>query len=408
MIDNHAIHVFELVLGVLIIAAMFLRLWFGRMGAPSLVGFILLGFVVRLIDSTVPFLTEASLHILEFLASTGIFILLFRVGLDSNVHGLVSKLPRAAPIWIGNVVLSGLPAYLVCDWWLGLALVPSIFVAVAMTATSIAVSTEMWREADALDSADAETLIDVAELDDLSGVALLALALAVVPALHFGDGRPVLAIAGDVTLVFVVKVALFGTLCALLARYGERHIVAALRATGEPSSALILIGVGLIIAAVASLLGFSIAIGAFFAGLVFSRDPEAVRLETGFLQLRDFFVPFFFIAIGFRIDPASLGSAMGIGGALLVVAVLGKVIGAGVPALLTTGGTGALLIGVSMVPRAEIAMVIGQQARELGDWAMPAEVYSGIALVSLATCLVTPFAVRALLRQRAREVRLEE
>ncbi|NKB58264.1 MAG: cation:proton antiporter [Alphaproteobacteria bacterium] len=400
MVDNHSIHVFELVVGLLIVAAMFLRVWFGRLGAPSLVGFILLGFVVRLIDNAVPFLSSASLNILEFLAGIGIFVLLFRVGLDSNLHGLISKLPRAAPIWIGNVVLSGLPAYLLCTWGLGLALVPSMFVSVAMTATSIAVSTEMWREAGALDSADGETLIDVAELDDLSGVALMTLALAVAPALHFASGKSALTLASEVSLLFIVKAAFFGAICLLVARFGERRIVAMLRGADEPGSALVLIGVGLIIAAIASLLGFSIAIGAFFAGLIFSRDPEAVRLETAFVSLRVFFVPFFFIAIGFRIEPQSLGLALEIGGLLLIVAVTGKVVGAGVPALMTTSGAGALVIGVSMVPRAEIAMVIGQQARELGDWAMPPEVFSGIALVSLVTCLVTPFVVRALLKKR--------
>lgn len=400
MADNHSIHVFELVVGVLIVAAMFLRVWFGRLGAPSLVGFILLGFLVRLADNTFPFLSDDSLHVLEFLASIGIFVLLFRVGLDSNLHGLISKLPRAAPIWIGNIVLSGLPAYLLCRWGLDIALVPSIFVSAAMTATSIAVSTEMWREAGALDSADGETLVDVAELDDLSGVALMTLALAVAPALHFETGKSALTLASEVSISFAFKAVLFGAFCLLVARYGERHIVAALRGTDEPASALLLLGVGLIIAAVASLFGFSIAIGAFFAGLIFSRDPEAVRLDTAFIPLRAFFVPFFFIAIGFRIEPQSLGLAMEIGGLLLIVAVVGKVVGAGLPAMLTTSGTGALLIGVSMVPRAEIAMVIGQQARELGDWAMPPEVFSGIAFVSLVTCLVTPFVVRALLKKR--------
>ncbi len=395
-----SVHVFELVVGILIVAAMFLRVWFGRLGAPSLVGFILLGFVVRLIDNAAPFLSSASLHILEFLASIGVFVLLFRVGLDSNLHGLIAKLPRAAPIWIGNVVLSGVPAYLLCVWVLDLDLVPSMFVSVALTATSIAVSTEMWREAGALGSADGETLIDVAELDDLSAVALLTLALAVAPALRFEGESPVIALALEVFVIFIVKAALFGAFCFLVARFGERRIVTALRGTDEPGSALILLGVGLIIASVASLFGFSIAIGAFFAGLIFSRDPEAVRLETAFMPLHAFFVPFFFIAIGFRIEPQSLGSAMEIGGLLLVVAVLGKVVGAGLPALLTTSSAGALLIGISMVPRAEIAMVIGQQARELGDWAMPPEVYSGIAFISLVTCLVSPFAVRALLKRR--------
>jgi Kef-type K+ transport system membrane component KefB len=401
MVDSNSIHVFELLVGILIVAAMFLRVWFGRVGVPSLIGFILLGFAVRLVDSAVPFLTDASLHILEFLASIGIFVLLFRVGLDSNLHGLIEKLPRAAPIWLGNVVLSGLPTYLLCTWFFELAVVPSIFASVAMTATSIAVSVEMWREAGALESADGETLIDVAQLDDISGVALMTLALAVAPALHFGGNGSPVAMASEVFIVFLLKVALFGAFCLLVARYGERRIVVALRGSGEPGSALILIGVGLIIAAVASLFGFSIAIGSFFAGLIFSRDPEAVHLETGFMPLHAFFVPFFFIAIGFRIEPDTLGLALEFGGFLLIVAVLGKIVGAGLPALFTTSATGALLIGVSMVPRAEIAMVIGQQARNLGDWAMPPVVFSGIALVSLATCLAAPLIVRMLIKKNS-------
>ncbi len=391
-------HVLELVVGILIVAAMFLRVLFRRLGAPSLVGFILLGFVLRVIDSASPFLSSSSLLILEFLSSLGVFVLLFRVGLDSNLQGLVAKVPRAAPIWIGNVVLSGGPAYWLCKGLLDLPLVPSLFVAVALTATSIAVSTEMWQEAGALDSADGETLIDVAELDDLSGVALMTLALAVAPALSVEGGDSAWNLAGRVLLLFVAKTAVFAGFCWVVARFAERRLVIALRGTDELGSALVLIGVGLIIAAIASLFGFTIAIGAFFAGLIFSRDPEAVRLETAFMPLYRFFVPFFFISIGFRIEPQTLDSAMKIGGALLIVAVLGKVIGAGLPALLTTSGAGALAIGVSMVPRAEIAMVIGQQARDLGDWAMPAEVYSGIALVSLVTCLVSPFVVRVLLK----------
>lgn len=176
----------------------------------------------------------------------------------------------------------------------------------------------------------------------------------------------------------------------------------ALKRTGEPDAILLLVGCGILVATFASLFGFSIAIGAFFAGLIFSRDPEAVKLETLFLPLHALFAPFFFIAIGLKIDPASLGSAFGLGGVLLVVAVLGKVIGAGWPALMTTSLAGAALIGVSMVPRAEIAMVIAQQGRDLGDWAMPPEAYSALALISVATCLLAPFAMRWILRRYPR------
>lgn len=65
---------------------------------------------------------------------------------------------------------------------------------------------------------------------------------------------------------------------------------------------------------------------------------------------------------------------------------------------------GAALIDVSMVPRAEIAMVIAQQGKDLGDWAMPAEVYSALALISVVTCLAAPVAIRWIIRRFPRSI----
>jgi Kef-type K+ transport system membrane component KefB len=112
------------------------------------------------------------------------------------------------------------------------------------------------------------------------------------------------------------------------------------------------------------------------------------------------FTPFFFVGIGLHIDPAMLTPALGLGAPLLDVAVLGKIVGTSLPALFTTGGSSALLLGVSMVPRAEIAMVIMQRGLMLGDWAVPARVFAAMALVSAVTCMFTPFVVHTLLRKR--------
>ena len=404
MSDASELAFLDLCVGAFIVGSILVRAWFARIGVPSLIGFLILGFLLRVANDSLALISEPGLEALDFLARIGVFVLLFRVGLESNLHGLISKLPRAAPIWAGNVVLSGVPAYLVCVYLLGLAAVPSLFVAVALTATSMAVSAEVWREADALNSANGETFVDVAELDDLSGVALMALLLAVAPALLTGDNDATFALVSTTALVVALKAAGFLALCYVIARYGEGYISRALKRTGEPDSILLVVGCGVLVAAFASLFGFSMAIGALFAGLIFSRDPEAVKLETLFLPLHALFAPFFFIAIGLKIDPASLGSALGLGGVLLVVAVLGKVIGAGLPALMTTGLAGAALIGISMVPRAEIAMVIAQQGRELGDWAMPPEAYSALALISVATCLVAPVAMRWILRRYPRSI----
>ncbi|MBC8240105.1 MAG: cation:proton antiporter [Alphaproteobacteria bacterium] len=399
MTDVSEIVLFDLLAGAFIFSAILVRSWFAKIGVPSLVGFLVLGFSLRLANDNWMFISQQGSAAVEFLASIGVFVLLFRIGLESNLHGLINKLPRATPIWIGNVLLSGLPAYLVSFYILGLANIPSLFIAAALTATSVAVSAEVWREANALDSPNGETFVDVAELDDLSGVALMTLLIAIAPVLRGGDNGATLAAVTAASVVFMLKAAGFVALLYLTARYGKHYISLFLKKTGEPDSILFIVGTGLLISALASILGFSMAIGGFFAGVIFSRDPEVVKLETSFLPLHALFAPFFFIAVGLRIDPGSLASAFSLGGALLVVAVFGKVVGAGWPALMTTGYAGATLIGISMVPRAEIAMVIAQQGSDLGDWAMPAEVYSSLAMISVVTCFISPLGIRWIIRK---------
>jgi Kef-type K+ transport system membrane component KefB len=90
---------------------------------------------------------------------------------------------------------------------------------------------------------------------------------------------------------------------------------------------------------------------------MFSRDPEAVRLEGKFEAIYALFVPFFFINIGYRFDPRALGSAASLGMALFAAAVAGKFVGAGAPLLFREGVKGATILGVSMAPRAEIALL---------------------------------------------------
>jgi Kef-type K+ transport system membrane component KefB len=75
------------------------------------------------------------------------------------------------------------------------------------------------------------------------------------------------------------------------------------------------------------------------------------------------------------------------------------VIGAGVPTLVTGGLAGAALIGVSMIPRAEIAMVVVHQGQQLGDWAMPERIYASMVFVTLVTCVGAPWILYHLLQR---------
>lgn len=77
--------------------------------------------------------------------------------------------------------------------------------------------------------------------------------------------------------------------------------------------------------------------------------------------------------------------------------VLGKLVGAGAPARMYLVIHGALLIGISMVPRAEIALLVAGYGLSLGAWAMTLKLYNAVVLTSLATCLLSPVVISWLL-----------
>ncbi len=404
-----------LLIGLLIAAAVAVRAFLDRTHVPALVGFIGLGFALRLADDRLGLLSEAGRYAFDVLAELGIVALLFRVGLESDLSGLRRQLGSASIVWLGNVLLTAVPGYVVMSWLLGYGTIPSLIAAVALTATSIGVSVGMWQQHDALGTPNGQLLTDVAEMDDLSGLALMVLLFAVVPILHesgAGAGRngagviqggsggrlwsELLSTGG----VLLAKFIGFGALCIAFARYVEKPMTHAFgRYATRPETIIFVAGIGITIAGVSAWLGFSAAVGALFAGLAFSRDPESVKFDMGFTGLYHLFAPFFFIGIGLSLEPAAFTSALGAGAALTAVAVAGKVVGAGVPALVATGATGAALIGVSMVPRAEITMIIMERGQQLGDWAVPDELYAAFVLVSAITCLVAPVGLEVMFRR---------
>jgi len=384
-----------LLIGTSIVVALLVKSGLETIGLPSLVGYLALGFLIRLVDSQWGLLSGEAQKTYELLSDIGVICLLFEVGLKSNVPGLIRQLRHAGIIWISNVLVSGFLGYIVSYVILNLSWIQSLFISVALTATSVGVSVVLWREANALSSPDGELVIDVAELDDLSGIVLMAMLFAVAPVFKEGIGTHLLPGLARTSGILVSKMVIFAALCLLFSRYLEHPITAFFQKIEPPPDSMIMVaGIGFIIAAVAGLLGFSLAIGAFFAGLIYSRDPQAVKMEASFTPLYEFFTPFFFIGVGLQVDPHTLTSALGLGAVLLIVAIVGKLLGTCLPAVPVVGWGSALLVGISMIPRAEIAMVIIRRGSMLGEWAVPPHVFSAMVFVSFVTCIISPLALR--------------
>ena len=390
-------------LGVVLISGPVTKRVCRALGLPTSVGFVVLGLAIGMLLRPLHGSGSPAFNgVFSTLAQLGVVALLFRVGLRSHTSALLEKLPDASLIWISNVVGSAAVGFLVARYGLQWSLETSLVVGTAFSATSIAVSMAVWDELGVAESDTGAMLLDVAELDDLSAAVLLAVLLGTLPALLNGDGGLWIKV-GIASADVLMKLSLFIAGCYLFAHILEERFTAFNRRMSDAPASLTIsiLGAGLAIAAVAEMLGFSAAIGALFAGLAFSRDPEAVRTDAGFTYLYEFLTPFFFIHIGMQTDLTVLVNAVDVGVLLFVAAALSKLVFTFAPAILWMQRRDALHLAVSMIPRAEIALVVIYECRAVDSNIVSAEVFAGMVLVSMGTSIVAPIALRRMLSQPA-------
>lgn len=159
---------------------------------------------------------------------------------------------------------------------------------------------------------------------------------------------------------------------------------------GTPPMLAIVLAFGL--AWLASVAGSAMIIGAFAAGLLFGRTPQAHEIEKGVAHLGHFFVPLFFVAVGAAVDVRVLNpvdpanrQTLTVGGLLIVVAILGKFL-AGYAPIWFKGNK--KVIGVGMIPRGEVGLIFAQMG--LSSGAFDAGLFSAATLMVMVTTFISP------------------
>jgi Kef-type K+ transport system membrane component KefB len=371
------------VLVALLVAAKALGLLAQRLGQPSVVGELIAGIILG--NSVLGILDPAD-PVIHALAELGVIVLLFEIGLHTDIRSLLGVGGTAVGVAVVGVVLPFALGYGVCIA-LGLSSLSSIVAGAALTATSIGISARTLADLGQLRTAEGQIVLGAAVIDDVIGLVILSVVGGVV-------GGVALSVWGIATTT-IVAVGFIGAALLLgsLVVPPFFHFIDRLEETGTLGVAGLAFAFSL--AWLASLAGSATIIGAFAAGILLHNTPQRARIESATTTLGLFFVPIFFAAVGAAVVLGAFSDlrVLAVGSALLAVALVGKV-AAGYAPFWFKGRK--LLIGVAMVPRGEVGLIFAQLG--LATAALTSELFSAVTMMVLATTFLTPPALAYMIR----------
>lgn len=359
-----------------------------RLGQPAVLAEIVIGLLV---GPSVLRLVAADSQTLSLLGEIGVVLLLFEVGRQLDL-GELRRLGGAAlrVATIGAVVPMALayPAMRL----LGIEGNAALFLAAGITATSVGITARVFGDLRALATPEARIVLRAAVADDVMGLLVLTLVVRVVDA---GGADAASRIGMVVAAVgFVVVATVIGAL------YAPRlldHLTMRARTDGTVMTLGLVAALGLArLAQVARLVPIA---GAFVAGLIVGRSEHADDLKRRLTPLGQFFIPIFFLKIGVDMKLGVFGEVdvLGIAAVLCAIAVAGKIV-AGLGA--ARGSADRMLVGAGMIPRGEVGLIVASLGLSRG--VLDARTYVVLLIVILASSLVTPPWIRALVRRARR------
>ena len=330
---------------VVLLAALLARLG-QRVGLPTIPFFMAAGILLG--PGTGAVVLVADPEVLELLATLGLVLLLFHLGVEFPAEQVLSsggRLVAAGAIYIALNVGAGLALGLA----LGFTLPESLVLGGALGISSSAIVTKLLVELRRLANVETPVVLGIIVLEDI----FLALYLAVLAPV-LGDSEGPLALLRDLAISFGFLIGLL-----LVARFGARAVGWVIGSDVDELLILLFVGGTLAVAGVAEQLGVSDAIGGLLFGLVISRTSWASKVEELVRPLRDAFAALFFIYFGLTVEFDALGDVLGI--ALLAAAVtlvMNLVAGVVAARLFVFNPRSAINIGMTLLARGEFSLIV--------------------------------------------------
>jgi Kef-type K+ transport system membrane component KefB len=359
------------------------------------VSFLLLlaGIAFSPLPQTAPHLvpTEGTVRVF---AQLGSIILLLKIGLHSEIRQIFNF--RNFAVALAGVVVPFAAGYAYAAWT-GHAFGYAMFLGAALTATSVGVTVAVLQEFKLLEKEFAKIILGAAVIDDVLALLVLSLVENVPSEISAAALAPLAATVGTAA-VFLIGAVLAGkTVVAQIDRLGK----------GGSDNTVFLGALAYVLAYayVAETIGLSAIVGAFIAGITLNFSRFTEKLFGLFYPLEAFFTPIFFISLGMLVNiPALFENAVPII-AITVIAIATKIAGCSIAASLAGAGKkDAWLVGLGMVPRGEIALIIGlfglTAKTASGEPVLQESEYAIIASMAFLTTIVAPVLLQKALGQK--------
>ncbi len=393
------IHQFFLMLFLILITARFLGELFARMGIPSVLGELTAGI---LLGASVLDIIHPN-EVLKLLAEIGIILLLFEVGMETDLKRLTNVGTKSLIVALFGVIFPMTGGILTSLYLFGFPMDVALFVGGTLTATSIGITLRVLKDIDRQQTNIAQIVIGAAIIDDVIGIILLVF-IYDFSISHEFTFENTLSVTGLVlTFLFLAPIAakLFAT---LMRKFHGRERVPGFIPT-------IIISLILFFAFLSHSFGAPEILGSFAAGLALSRrfflpfgagihtdEHFSRKVEESMTPIIQIFTPIFFVMVGLSMDLTVIDFSswdfwlMGI--AFTLIAVFGKYLGAFM--ITQNCRTNNMLIGISMIPRGEVGLIFAEMGRVGGI--LPNDVYAMLIFVIVITTIVPPFLLKWLFK----------
>ena len=372
-------------LAMVMLAAGITTILFHRLKQPVALGYILAGLIIGPYTPSTPFTTVRDIEAVKTLGQMGVVLLMFSLGLEFNLRRLTKVGMSAFVAAVLEIILMIWLGYEIGRAF-GWSVMDSVFLGAMLSISSTTIIVKALGEAGKLREGFAEIIFGILVIEDILAIILLALLSGFA---RTGSLHPEQILTEVVKLAVFFAMVLVGgfLLVPKLLNYVDR---------GKSAEMLLVAALGLCfgVALVASMLGYSVALGAFLIGAVIAETRQIHKIEALTAPVRDMFSAIFFVTIGMLIEPKVLWHYAGLIALLSLAVVVGKVVTCSFGTFV--GGrdlSTSLCVGMGLAQIGEFSFIIAGLGVTLGvtsDFLFPIAV-----AVSVVTTLVTPYLITA-------------